>query len=168
MRHPALATLAAAALCAAAPALAQPIDEVTVTGHGPHAMSLSDTVSYADLDLNLRADRDHLLRRVSDTAERLCSELNQDPASFHNMGKSCQDVAIRGAMDQVRQAFADASANPAYANTYGTPTSAVAPDNATYGASAGDSVPIPDTAQNRARYGGPTSRAGQRTAARGN
>jgi len=28
--------------------------------------------------------------------------------------------------------------------------------------------PVPDTAENRARYGGPMSHAGKRTAARGN
>ena len=174
MRHLALATLtAAAALVAGAPAFAQNIDEVTVTGHGPRATSLSDTVSYADLDLNLRADRDRLLRRVSDTAGRLCDQLDQDPASHHNMGKSCKDVAIRGAMDQVRQAFADAGASPAYVNTYGTPTSAVVPADpndyrASYTVSTVDNGPIPDTPANRARYGGPVSRAGQRTSARGN
>jgi UrcA family protein len=172
MRLLALATLtAAAALAAGAPALAQNFDEVTVTSHGPRAMSLSDTVSFSDLDLTLRADRDRLLRRVSDTASRLCDELNQDPASNHNIGKSCKDVAIRGAMGQVHQAFADASSNPAYVNTYGTPTSATAPDNPNYDQasySTDNNGPIPDTAQNRALYGGPVSRAGQHTSARGN
>jgi UrcA family protein len=174
MRHLALATLtAAAALVTGAPAFAQSLDEVTVTGHGPRAMSLSDTVSYADLDLTLRADRDRLARRVSDTAGRLCDQLDQDPASNHNIGKSCKDVAIRGAMGQVRQAFADAGSNPAYVNTYGTPTSAIAPDDpnynqASYPVTTVDNGPIPDTPQNRARFGGPVSRAGQHTAARGN
>jgi UrcA family protein len=166
MRHLALVTVTAAAVCAAAPALAQAIDEVTVTGHGPRAMSLSETVSYADLDLNLRADRDRLMRRVNDTAGRLCDQLNQDPASHHNMGKSCKDVAVRDAMGQVRQAFADASSSPAYVDAYGTPTSAVAP--ASYTLTTVENGPIPDTAANRARYGGPMSRAGQRSAARGN
>ncbi|THD53715.1 MAG: UrcA family protein [Phenylobacterium sp.] len=128
MRNLALATLTAAALCAGAPALAQGLDELTVTGHGPRAMSLSDTVSYADLDLTLRSDRDRLLRRVNDTAGRLCDQLNQDPASNHNIGKSCKDVAVRDAIGQVRQAFADAGSNPAYVNTYGEPTSATVPE----------------------------------------
>jgi UrcA family protein len=172
MRYLALATLTAAAL-AAVPAFAQPLDELTVTSHGPRAMSLSDTVSYADLDLTLRADRDRLLTRVSDTAGRLCDQLDQDPASNHNIGKSCKDVAIRGAMGQVRQAFADAGSNPAYVNTYGTPTSAIVPDDpnysqASYSVTTVDNGPIPDTPENRARYGGPMSRAGQRTSARGN
>ena len=175
MRYLALATLTAAAALCAAPALAQTIDELTVTGHGPRARSLSEAVSYADLDLTLRADRATLQRRVSDTAGRLCNELNQDPASHHNMGKSCKDIAIRDAMGQVRQAFADASSSPAYVDAFGTPTSATVPDvpyasadSSTYSVSTVENAPIPDTPANRARYGGPMSRAGQRTAARGN
>ena len=113
MRHLALVTLTAAALCSAAPALAQGIDEVTVTGHGPRAMSLSEAVSYADLDLNQPADRDRLMVRVQETAGRLCDELNQEPASFHNMGVSCQDVAVRDAMGQVDRVFADAGTGAA-------------------------------------------------------
>jgi UrcA family protein len=179
MRHLALATLTAAAALvgAAIPslALAQNIDELTVTGHGPRAQSLSEAVSYADLDLTLRGDRATLQRRVSDTANRLCNALNQDPASRHNMGKSCKDIAVRDAMGQVRQAFADASASPGYADSFGTPTSATVPD-VPYAPAAGfeasaytvDNGPIPDTPENRARYGGPASRAGQRTPARGN
>jgi UrcA family protein len=127
MRFLAIATLTAAALLSA-PALAQNIDELTVTGHGPRAQTLSEAVSYADLDLTLRGDRDTLRRRVSDTAGRLCNQLNQDPASHHNMGKSCKDVAIRGAMDQVRQAFADAGDTAGYADTYGAPVSATVPN----------------------------------------
>jgi UrcA family protein len=131
MRHLALATLGAAALVVGASASvqahAQNLDELTVTGHGPHAQSLSEAVSYADLDLGLRGDREILLRRVSDTAGRLCNELNQDPATRHNMGKSCKDVAIRGAMGQVRQAFADAG-SPAYVDAYGAPVGAIVPD----------------------------------------
>lgn len=174
MRYLALATLTAATL-SAAPALAQNIDELTVTGHGPRAQSLSEAVSYADLDLTLRADRATLERRVSDTAGRLCDELNQDPASRHNLGKSCKDIAVRDAMGQVRQAFADASSSPAYVDRFGTPTSATVPE-VPYAQAEGfeasaytvENGPIPDTPANRARYGGPASRAGQRTAARGN
>jgi UrcA family protein len=130
MRYLALATLtAAAALVVGAPAFAQNIDEVTVTGHGPRATSLSETVSFNDLDLALRSDRDRLLRRVNDTAGRLCDQLNQDPASHHNMGKSCKDIAVRDAMGQVRQAFADAGSSPGYVDAYGTPTSATVPGN---------------------------------------
>jgi UrcA family protein len=178
MRHLALATLTAAAALAGAPALAQNLDELTVTGHGPRAQSLSEAVSYADLDLTLRADRATLQRRVSDTAGRLCDQLNQDPATHHNMGKSCKDIAIRGALDQVRQAFADAGTSPAYVDAFGAPVSATVPDTPdasaagyesnAYTVSTLDNGPIPDTPANRALYGGPVSRAGQHTGARGN
>ncbi|HZZ31810.1 MAG TPA: UrcA family protein [Phenylobacterium sp.] len=114
MRHLVFATLAAAAaLCVGAPALAQATDEVTVTGHTPYAESLSRTVSYADLDLNRQADRDQLVMRIQETAGSLCDQLNQEPSSFHNMGVSCQDVAVRDAMSQVNQVFADAGATAA-------------------------------------------------------
>ena len=114
MRHLAFATLAAAAAVgAAAPALAQASDEVTVTGHSPYAQSRSATVSYADLNLNLPADRDRLMFRVQETAGQLCDELNQEPASFHNMGVSCQDVAVRDAMGQVDRVLADAGTGAA-------------------------------------------------------
>jgi hypothetical protein len=60
MRRTALAILAASAtLIGAAPAFAQPLDELTVTGQlrDDRAQSLSETVSYADLDLSRYADR---------------------------------------------------------------------------------------------------------------
>jgi UrcA family protein len=172
MRYLALATLTAAAAlalgAAATSASAQNLDELTVTGHGPRAQTLTDTVSYADLDLTQHADRRTLEHRVSDTATRLCDELRQDAASRHNMGTSCKDIAFRDAMGQVRQAFADAR-SPDYVNTYGTPTSATVPDtSSSYDVSTTDNGPIPDTPENRARYGGPQSRAGQLTSARGN
>ncbi|MFI4964705.1 MAG: UrcA family protein [Caulobacterales bacterium] len=163
MRLSALATLTAAtALLGAAPALAQTIDELTVTGQlaGPRAQSLSEAVSYADLDLTAPADRDRLRMRVNDTARRICTRLNQDSPSPANLGRSCQDVAVRDAMDQVHEAFADAS-SPAYVEAYGAPASAIAP--ADY-----DAGPIPDTPENRARFGGPRSRAGERTRPYGN
>jgi UrcA family protein len=170
MRYLALATLtavAALAAGAASQASAQALDELTVTGHGPRAQTLTDTVSYGDLDLTLRSDRMTLERRVSDTATRLCGELRQDAPTHHNMGVSCKDVAFRDAMGQVRQAFADAR-SPDYVNTYGAPTSATVPEAPYASLSTIDNGPIPDTPQNRARYGGPLSRAGQNTGARGN
>jgi UrcA family protein len=126
MRTLALATLAAAAaLIGAAPAAAQTVEELTVTGRldGAHARSLSQTVSYADLDLAYAGDRERLRLRVNDTARRLCTQLNQDSPGHTNMGKSCQELAVRDAMYQVRQAFADAGA-PAYVDAYGAPVSA--------------------------------------------
>jgi len=126
MRNTALATLTAlAALACGAPAFAQTIEELTVTGHlnGARARSLSEAVSYADLDLSYGADRERLLNRVNNAARRVCTRLNQETRNPANMGRSCQDFAVRDAMGQVRQAFADAGA-PAYVDAYGAPVSA--------------------------------------------
>ena len=163
MRLALAAGLAAAAL--SAPALAQTLDELTVTARALHnapAQSLSETVSYADLDLTIPKQRTILRRRVSDAAGRVCDRLNEPRPAAANLGHSCQDVAIRNASDQVRLAIADArnlsrlaAASPA-AGAFATPASAVIP------ASAG-MAPIPDTRANRARYGGPMSHAGRRS-----
>lgn len=164
MRHPALAATAGfAALVLAVPALAQTLDELTVTGHAARErpQSLSETVSYADLDLTLASHRHILDRRINDAAGRVCDRLNEPGPAAGNLGHSCQEVAVRGAMTQVRLAVADARSRPAYAAAYGAQASAVAPAQV---AAAG---PIPDTPQNRARYGGPASRSGKHSAANG-
>jgi len=130
MRLSALATFtAAAALTCQAPAFAQTIEELTVTGHlpGSRVQSLSEVVSYADLDLTYSGDRDRLRVRVNNAARRVCTQLNQESPNPANMGHSCQELAVRGAMDQVRLAFADAR-DAAYADTYGAPVSATVPD----------------------------------------
>ncbi|MBS0334732.1 MAG: UrcA family protein [Proteobacteria bacterium] len=176
MRTIALATLTAAAALMAAPALAQPtspgydnatLEELTVTGHlpGRELRSLSETVSYADLDLNYAGDRRRLEVRVNHAARRVCGQLNEAAPGPANLGKSCQERAVRDAMGQVRQAYADAR-DDAYADRYGAPTSAVERDD--YGPQISTNGPIPDTAANRARFGGPRSAAGRRTAANGN
>ena len=186
MRHLTLATLAAAtAVLAGAPALAQTIEQLTVTGHAlrNERMSISRAVSFADLDLTRAADRRMLRMRISDTAGDICEELNEPPPSAANLGRSCQDIARRNAMDQVRVAVANARgaayAEAAFADqtfftepyparsagTHGRQASAIAPS---FTASAVTNGPIADTPENRARYGGPVSHAGKRTPARGN
>jgi UrcA family protein len=135
MRLIALASLtSAAALIAAPAAFAQrtydsSVEELTITGHLPGAQlrSLSETVSYRDLDLTYAGDRHRLEVRVNNAARRVCTQLNEDTRSHNNLGKSCQDRAVREAMDQVHQASADARSD-AYADRYGAPTSAVERD----------------------------------------
>jgi UrcA family protein len=172
MRYLAFATLTAAVLCAAAPSFAQAVDELTVTGRGAlmhdRPLTLSRTVSYSDLDLRLAGDRQRLEHRINDTARQLCTELNEASPSNHNIGKSCQDLAVGDAMSEVRRAYvvADTSTAPGYVDRYGADVSATVPDQTAYGATY-DNGPIPDTAENRALYGGPMSRAGQRTSANG-
>jgi UrcA family protein len=164
MRTFVLTTLAAATVLAGAPAFAQTVDELTVTGHtlGQRPQHLSAAVSFADLDLTRHDDRVVLRHRVSLTARDLCDKLNEARPSGANLGHSCEEVAIRDAMGRVRLAYADAR-SPAYAEVYGDEASATVADNAPVGAG-----PIPDTPHNRALYGGPMSRAGQRTGTRGN
>jgi UrcA family protein len=130
MRNLALATLtAAAALACGAPASAQSVEELTVTGHlnTSRLQSLSERVSFADLDLNRYEDRRVLLLRINDAARHVCTQLNQESRNPANLGHTCQDNAVRGAMDQVRYAFADAR-DQAYADAYGAPVSATVPD----------------------------------------
>ena len=130
MRNLALATLtAAAALACGAPASAQTVEELTVTGHlnTSRLQSLSERVSFADLDLSRYEDRRVLLLRVNDAARHVCTQLNQESRNPANLGDTCQDNAVRGAMDQVRYAFADAR-DQAYADAYGAPVSATVPD----------------------------------------
>jgi UrcA family protein len=194
MRNPILAALAVAGLSAAAPALAQTVEQLTVmgewNGRGEPPATLSRVVSYADLDLRLVSDQRVLRRRVDDTAREICDRLGQDRPGRTNLGRSCQEVAVRNAMGQVRFAVAQAfsTPGPAYAalaptgegadtayvapvgpSSYDTATSAdTAAAPASYTSQTVTNGPVPDTAANRARFGGPMSNAGKHTAARGN
>lgn len=99
-----LAALALAGASAAIPALAQPADEdITVTGRfgsDAQAQSLSQAVSYADLDLSLKADRDTLRQRVSLTARYLCHRLGETD-NGPPIVPSCETGAVRDAMARV-------------------------------------------------------------------
>jgi UrcA family protein len=181
---------AAGAVLAGAPALAQTVDELTVTGRlGPDGepSSLSRAVSYADLDLTSPADRDVLKARIRDTARDLCDELGENNPSYTPIAPSCRTAAFNDAQPQMRQAFAEAPARRAYAmaradaearardrqeaaaaaETYTEPASAVVPAAPSYTVETVTNGPVPDTPQNRARYGGPISRAGMSTAPAG-
>jgi UrcA family protein len=177
---------AAGALLVAAPAFAQEVEELTVVGRaGPdgEARSLSQAVSYADLDLTLAADQDALKSRVSDAARSLCDRLGEGAAPA--FGPSCRDAAVRDAQDQMKMAIAEAPARKAAelaraeadarardqqamaAETVAAPAAAVVPA-ATYTVTTLTNGPVPDTPDNRGKYGGPMSRAGMRTAPAGN
>lgn len=179
-------TVAAFAAAGAAPAFAQSVEQLTVTGQwngrGEPPASLSRVVSYDDLDLRLASDQRLLRQRVQKTARDICDELGQDRPNAANLGHSCQDNAVAGAMDQVRLAVVDAvtRGGPAYAAA-APPAAYVAPGAASgapaatsYGRAASYTVetitngPVPDTPANRARFGGPMSHAGKHTAAAGN
>jgi UrcA family protein len=156
-----LAAAAAAALASLVPAVAQAAPEVTVTGRygvGPDTRSLSQRVSYADLDLSTPAGRTALRQRVRQTARELCSQLSGRAAPGAPMVRTC----VRDAVESV------AALEPQLA--------AVAPAAAAYGREAAASVtvetvtngPVPDTPENRLRYGPPMSVGGRHTAPSGN
>ena len=116
MRFLTLATLAATVVATAAPAFAQSVEEFTVYGRHRYAEpdTMSERVSYADLDLVYAADRAELMRRVNYAARDVCDRLNEAGPSPANLGRSCRDEAVRGAMGQVRYAFDRARQRLAY------------------------------------------------------
>jgi UrcA family protein len=171
MRYLPLLSLAAV-LAASAPAFAQSVEELVITGHGhgERPASASQRVSYADLNLARTGDQAVLKHRIVAAAKDVCREVGEDAPLRGNLGKSCQDNSMRDAMIQVRVAFADAQAYQAFAandagafdaGAMGANVSATVADPTTNG-------PVPDTVANRARYGGPASMAGQRSRPKGN
>lgn len=107
MKVPSIITgiCAAAAMTTAAPLLAQPApEEITVTGrYGPvpdSVRSLSQTVSYADLDLSTEAGKQELRHRVKLTARYLCDRLGESASSSGPL-PSCQTEAARDAMTRI-------------------------------------------------------------------
>jgi UrcA family protein len=89
----------------AAPSLAQLADEdIVVTGrYGPipdSAQSLSQSVSYADLDLSTIADRQVLRHRLSLTSRYLCNKLGETDSS-PGITPSCRDATYKDAINRV-------------------------------------------------------------------
>ena len=99
-----LALAAPAALPAAAYAQPAP-EEITVTGrYGrvPESVrSLSQAVSYADLDLSTQAGRDELRNRVKLTSRWLCEQLGETDTSSGPVLPSCRDAAVGDALKRV-------------------------------------------------------------------
>ena len=180
------ATAMAAAMGGAAAAQTTTLDELTITGHwrvGEDVRSLSAAVPYADLDLNSAGGRDILKQRIHDTARNLCDRLGETPGSTSAV-PSCEQDAMTSARAQVKEAIA-ASRIPNYvylpadepyvaaagptaetATAYSAPASTVAP--ATVTTQTVTNGAVPDTPENRARFGGPMSRTGRGTAPAGN
>ena len=75
----------ASAMLATQQVVAQPDDEITVTGRygrvPDSVQSLSQTVSYTDLDLSIAADRAELRHRLNLTARYLCDKLGESDTS---------------------------------------------------------------------------------------
>jgi UrcA family protein len=94
----------AAALAASGPALAQPAgEEILVEGRygtAPDSVrTLSQAVSYSDLDLSLAGDRDELRHRIHLTARFLCDKIGDNASS--SLTPSCREEAARSAMTRV-------------------------------------------------------------------
>lgn len=178
------AAAAAAGLAAVAlPALAQPtVGEVVVIA--PQGDSLSEPVSYADLDLTTTTGRAVLHERIREAAADVCYRLQTDDRTGSSVAPGCVSDAVDRARDQERRAYAQAE-NQAYAYAPPPPPAYVPPPPAAdetapavsaYGEPAAATVttetvtnnPVPDTAQNRARYGGPMSNGGRMTTPAGN
>lgn len=181
-----LAGLAAAGLAlAAAPAFSQTVEELTVVGsYGPDGrpQTLSRIVDISDLDLRTDAGVDLMKLRVRDTARDICRELNaQDHPRELSLQQACIDQAVASAAMQQRTAIAQARASQSYAEavpapayvapsaeTYSESANATVPAESTYTITTVTNGPVPDTAENRARFGGPMSNGGRRTAPAGN
>lgn len=181
---------AAAALSAAAPSLAQEVEEITVYGRmGPDGRpdTLSRVVSYRDLDLTTLWGQDELRRRIRDTARDLCSALGEPSrATSSTLTPSCRSQAERDAFSQMRVAVASAVprgpdwAPPSELADLDPPSELAelppppAPAAEDYAEPVSETTrlitngAVPDTPENRARYGEPMSRSGQMTAPAGN
>ncbi|HKT75091.1 MAG TPA: UrcA family protein [Sphingobium sp.] len=83
---------------------AQPPEEITVTGRygrvPDSVQSLSQPVSYADLDLSTKAGKDELRHRVALTARYLCDKLGESSTATPP-GTSCRDASVSDAMKRV-------------------------------------------------------------------
>jgi len=84
--------------------LAQYSEDITVTGRygrvPDSVQSLSQAVSYADLDLSTKAGKDELRHRVALTARYLCGRLGESD-SASPVAPSCRDAALKDAMARV-------------------------------------------------------------------
>lgn len=79
-------------------------EEIVVTGkYGKvpdSVQSLSQSISYADLDLSTKDGRDEMRRRVNLTARFLCDKLGEN-ASGDALAPSCREAATRDAMSRL-------------------------------------------------------------------
>lgn len=104
LRGVAMAGACAAVMPLPASAQAAP-EEITVEGrYGKvpgSVTSLSQAVSYADLDLSTAAGRDELRRRVSLTSRYLCERLGETDTTSGPVLPSCRDAAVKDAMARI-------------------------------------------------------------------
>jgi UrcA family protein len=99
-----LAILSAAIALPAASAAQSPPEEIVVTGNYGRApdsvRTLSQSVSYADLDLSTKAGLEEMRRRVNLTARFLCDKLGES-GTGGPLAPSCRQAASNDAMKRV-------------------------------------------------------------------
>lgn len=100
-----LAVCTAPLVLASSPAMAQDAsEEILVTGElgdvPDSVQSLSQSVSYADLNLGTDEGMDMLRKRISLTARFLCDKLGESNTSSPLI-PSCRQAAVDDAMDRV-------------------------------------------------------------------
>ncbi|MBV1688463.1 UrcA family protein [Novosphingobium sp. G106] len=75
-------------------------EEIVVTGNygrvSDSIRTLSQSVSYADLDLSTKAGRDEMQHRLKLTARFLCDKLGENSAG-DSLAPSCRDAAVQDA-----------------------------------------------------------------------
>jgi UrcA family protein len=74
----------------------------------PSKVSMSQPVSYDDLDLRTRTGAHELRLRVADTARNICDRLADNYPYREIPGRSCYKEAVSDAMIRVNEAIRDA------------------------------------------------------------
>lgn len=110
----------AAALPSTAAAQGAP-EEIVVTGNygqvPDSVRSLSQSVSYADLDLSTKSGRDELRRRVNLTARFLCDKLGES-STGDALAPSCRQAAMSDAIKRVGTLESSAAPRAAWSPPY--------------------------------------------------
>ena len=79
-------------------------EEIVVTGNygqvPDSVRTLSQSVSYADLDLSTKGGKDEIRRRLNLTARFLCDKLGEGGGG-DALAPSCRDAAVRDAMNRL-------------------------------------------------------------------
>ncbi len=92
------------AALSSAPGYAQGTEEIIVTGQGrtpQNVKSLTQAVSYADLDISTEAGKKELRHRVHLTGRYLCDKLGESATTSVTAAPSCRDAAVKDAMSRV-------------------------------------------------------------------
>jgi UrcA family protein len=87
-----------AAIALAAAASAERPTEIVISSGGPSAY-----VQYSDADLQSDASRTALVKRIKSAADRVCSDLNVEPAGTTLLRRDCYRTAIASGASQMAE-----------------------------------------------------------------